>query len=246
MRVAVVTPYYREPLEFLRRCHESVRRQSHPCLHVMVADGYPNEEVAGWQADHVVLPRAHHDVGSTPRLIGCYHAIGLGYDALAFLDADNWYRDDHIAALVRLCEGTGIGFASSSRVLCRLDGTEMAPCHLTDPDRFVDTSCMFFTRPAFPLLANLALMPSYAHPISDQVMLHHVMRSEVRRAHDPAATVFYRCGKAGMYAMLGEPVPAGVQPSPDFGSIHERWVQDGNAPLNRPRDGDAGNRARVR
>ena len=33
----------------------------------------------------------HGDIGSTPRLIGSYHAIGLGVDAVAFLDADNWY-----------------------------------------------------------------------------------------------------------------------------------------------------------
>jgi hypothetical protein len=79
-------------------------RQSHACLHVIVADGFPREEVVRWPADHVILPREHSDIGSTPRLIGCYHAIGLGYDAVAFLDADNWYRDDHVAALVRLCD----------------------------------------------------------------------------------------------------------------------------------------------
>lgn len=231
MRVAVVTPYYKEPLEFLRRCHESVSRQSHPCLHVMVADGYPDEEVARWPVDHVVLPRAHNDVGSTPRLIGCYHAIGLGYDAVAVLDADNWYRDDHIAALVRLCDETGAAFVSSTRTLCRLDGSVMRTCHMTNPERFIDTSCMMFARPAFPTLAHWALMPEYGHLISDRIMLHHVKASGVRRAHNPEATVFYRCCKAGIYGVLGEPIPEGVQPAADCNGAMARWVEDGNPPL---------------
>ncbi|MEI9963395.1 MAG: glycosyltransferase [Caulobacteraceae bacterium] len=107
LRVAVVTPYFKEPLELLRQCHLSVARQTYPCLHVMVADGFPQAALDGWQIDHLTLPRPHGDIGSTPRLVGCYHAIGLGFDAVAFLDADNWYREDHVETLVRLHERTG-------------------------------------------------------------------------------------------------------------------------------------------
>jgi glycosyltransferase involved in cell wall biosynthesis len=231
MRVAVITPYHTEPLELLRQCHESVMRQSHPCLHVIVADGSPREEVARWPADHVILPREHNDIGSTPRLIGCYHAIGLGYDAVAFLDADNWYRDDHVAALVRLCEQAGAAFASSGRMLCRLDGSAMAPCYMTDPERFVDTNCMLFARPAFPVLAQWTLMPDYGHLIGDKIMLHHVKASGVRREHNPDATVYYRCGKAGVYEVLGESVPEGVRPVPEYDAAMARWVAEGNPPL---------------
>ena len=99
-RVAVITPYYKEPLAQLRQCHESVRAQSVPCLHVLVADGHRRRRINHWQAEHVRLPRSHGDIGSTPRLIGSYHAIGLGVDAVAFLDADNWYGPDHIANLL--------------------------------------------------------------------------------------------------------------------------------------------------
>jgi hypothetical protein len=42
MRVAVITPYFKEPLEQLRRCHESVANQTHgETVHFMVADGHP-------------------------------------------------------------------------------------------------------------------------------------------------------------------------------------------------------------
>ena len=37
MRVAVITPYYKEPHDILSQCHESVMRQRHESLHVMIA-----------------------------------------------------------------------------------------------------------------------------------------------------------------------------------------------------------------
>jgi hypothetical protein len=231
LRVAVITPYFRESLDLLRRCHDSVAAQTHPAMHVMVADGHANAAVDGWPVEHVRLPRAHGDIGSTPRLVGCYHAIGLGVDAVAFLDADNWYRDDHVARLVALCERTGAAFVSSGRMLCRLDGSVMAPCPNTDPERFVDTSCMFFARRGFPVLAWWGLMPPYAHVIGDRVMLHYVKQAKLKRAHSPDPTVFYRCGRAGIYRRLGEPVPDGVTEPPDYASGLRQWVRDGNARL---------------
>lgn len=94
MKVAVITPYYKESLDILQKCHESVKKQNHPSLHVMVADGFPVDDISQWDCNHIILPLGHNDIGSTPRLLGSYHAIGLGYDAIAFLDADNWYRED--------------------------------------------------------------------------------------------------------------------------------------------------------
>ena len=152
-RVAVITPYYKEPLQVLRQCHESVLAQSEPCLHVLVADGHPRPRINRWQAEHVRLPRSHGDIGSTPRLIGSYHAIGLGVDAVAFLDADNWYRPDHIANLVTAMDEHQADFVSSSRTLCRLDGSVMGACPLTDP-AFIDTNAMLFRAPLSPYCTN--------------------------------------------------------------------------------------------
>ena len=41
MRVAVITPYYKEPEAWLARCLTSVREQSYPVTHFVVADGHP-------------------------------------------------------------------------------------------------------------------------------------------------------------------------------------------------------------
>jgi glycosyltransferase involved in cell wall biosynthesis len=231
LKVAVITPYLAESLDLLRQCHDSVLDQTHACLHVMVADGQPRSELGGWNIDHVVLPRPHHDIGSTPRLVGCYHAIGLGYDAVAFLDADNWYRPDHIAKLASLCEATGAGFLSSGRMLCRPDGSQMGICPFTDADRFVDTSCMMFTRSGFHVLAKWSLMPDYAHVIGDRVMLHYVKEAGLLRAHSPDPSVYYRCTKQGVYERLGEPIPPGVREPVDYASGMSRWIAAGHPPI---------------
>jgi hypothetical protein len=178
------------------------------------------------------LPRLHDDVGSTPRLIGSYHAIGLGFDAVAFLDADNWYREDHVENLVCLHQATRAGLVSSSRMLCRLDGSVMGPCPISDPDKFVDTSCMMVTRSGFHVLTQWVLMPPYAHPISDRVMLYYFKQAGVSHAHSGAASVFYRCGKEGLYRQMGEPIPPGVQPRPNYEVLFRKWIEDGNPPLN--------------
>jgi hypothetical protein len=231
MRIAVVTPYHREDIPVLAQCHESVNAQSTPCTHVMVADGCPSTEVAKWTVDHVVLPRAHNDIGSTPRVIGSFHAIGLGFDGIAFLDADNWYRPDHIATLLELHRRSGASFLTSSRLLCRLDGSVMGLCDATDGSRFVDTSCMLLMRPAFGLISNWRLMPEYAQIISDRVFLFLAKAAHVKMAHSAEPTVHYRCGKAGIYEHFGEPPPAGVRPRPDYDAAFRRWVAEGNPPL---------------
>lgn len=234
MQVAVVTPYYREPQDYLTACHDSVRSQSQLCRHVLVADGHPDPIVMEWDVDHIVLPSAHNDVGSTPRAIGALHAIGAGYDAVAFLDADNWLASDHIASLVALHYDTGAAVLTSGRQLCRPDGTLIGVCPHSDGERFVDTNCLMFTRPAFHLAPRWVLIPSYAHLISDRVMLQYIKESGLPRAHLPRATVFYRCRKAGIYRELGEPVPPGVAPRPDYESLFDRWEAEGN-PSVRPR-----------
>ena len=230
-RVAVITPYHKESSKILEQCHQSIHNQTIPCLHVLVADGHPNKTVKHWDAHHVVLPCSHDDIGSTPRLVGAYHAIGLGVDAIAFLDADNWYREDHLEQMLRTMDQEGADFVSSNRTLCRLDGSEMGPCPLTNPENFVDTNCMMLGKAAFPILHQWSLMPDYGHLIGDRIMLHHIKQAGLKRFHINTASVFYRCGKAGLYHQMKEPIPAGVEPKPDYASSFRQWIADGNPPL---------------
>jgi hypothetical protein len=229
--VAVITPYFEESLDLLWQCHRSVLAQDFPCLHVLVADGQPQAAVDDWEVHHVVLPQAHGDIGSTPRLIGSFHAIGLGVEAVAFLDADNWLHPCHISTLMRARARSGAAFLSSGRMLCRLDGSVMGPCPLIDPERFIDTNCMLFAKEAFHLLHHWVLMPDYGHLIGDRIMLHHVRKSGILCQHVVEASVYYRCGKPGLYRQMGEEPPAGISARPDYEASFQRWLADGNPPL---------------
>jgi len=232
MKVAVVTPYFREDISILAKCHSSVLEQGYNCRHIIVADGHKNSSLDTWDADHVTLPRSHHDIGSTPRLIGAIHAIGLGYDGIVFLDADNWLVKDHVEKMVALRAETGAVFTSSNRKLYTINEEYMGPCPNTDPELFIDTNCMVFWRDSFDLLMHWVMMPDYCHLIGDRVMLHHVKKSGRPRAHSNEATVCYRCTKSGLYEQLGWPTrPENIQPQPNYDASFRQWEESGLDPL---------------
>jgi glycosyltransferase involved in cell wall biosynthesis len=231
IKVAIVTPYFDEALSLLSECHASVANQIHKCLHVIVADGRPLSDIDSWDVHHIKLPECHDDVGSTPRLIGAYHAIGLGYDTVAFLDADNWLAPDHIMQVVAIINQLDPDFVSTNRYLCRPDKSVICACPYTDPKKFIDTSCMIFRKKSFHLLANWVLMPRYGHPISDRIMLYYLLRANLNSVHIDKNTVYYRCRKEGIYHYLGESIPLGVEKPPDYQMLFDQWVKDGNDPL---------------
>lgn len=231
MKVAVISPYYKESTDILRRCHDSVLKQTYTCTHILVADGYANSEIDNWNADHIKLPKSHNDIGSTPRLIGSFHAIGLGFDAVAFLDADNWLRNDHIESLVNLFYSTNASFLYSNRNLCRLDGSILKIDKQSFPPTFVDTNCMMFTRNGFHIIHKWVLMPSYGHLIGDRIITHYIKKSGIKMAYSDLPTVYYRCTKEGIYIANGEIPPEGTLPRPNYEDSLKKWVEDGNPKL---------------
>jgi hypothetical protein len=69
-KYAIVTPYYKEDAGLLRRCIASVKAQSVPTDHFMVADGYAQPWIDETGVRHVKLDRSHGDFGNTPRGLG--------------------------------------------------------------------------------------------------------------------------------------------------------------------------------
>ena len=209
MKVAVVTPYFREPLPVLRRCHESVLGQTSPVTHVLISDGAPQAAINGWDAQHILLARRHGDHGNTPRAIGAMSALNQGYDAVAFLDADNWYADDHIASLAALCAQTNVAAAFSYRHLVLTSG-EVCPFRSQEDldDSHVDTSCMLITRRAAFLLPLWAMMDPKLAPIGDRVMLAIIRKTGVPHGWTRKATLFYETNLPIHYAAMGKEPPA--------------------------------------
>jgi glycosyltransferase involved in cell wall biosynthesis len=227
MRVAVVTPYFQEEDGVLRQCLDSVAAQAHKISHILVADGFPKDWAAHAVDKHIVLPgNGHGDNGNLGRCVGAMTAVAEGFDAIAFLDADNWYQPNHIASLVALQRQTGVALCTAGRSLHRPDGSLLlANDTVSDGVHFADTSCLLYFRGAFGLLPLWGLMPRQFSSICDRVMWSAVVARAVPRAHSGLPTMAFRTLYSAHYHHAGEPPPANCK---DPGPIREKielWHQ---------------------
>jgi hypothetical protein len=206
MRVAVVTPYYNEPQDVLDRCVASVREQSHPCDHFMISDGAERNMPS--YVHHVSLHGPHGDNGDVARGVGSMCAIGREYEAIAYLDADNWYRREHIQHMATLRDQTGAAVCTAGRTIHRRDGSLMwVDRSDSDGKRHVDTSCLFLSRAAFPVAALWALIPKHLAPICDRLVWQAIRCRGYTCAHDERPTVCFRTQYAVHYTGIGEEPP---------------------------------------
>ncbi|NWG46887.1 MAG: glycosyltransferase [Alphaproteobacteria bacterium] len=225
MRIAVVTPYYKEPSDWLSTCLESVRAQDVDCTHILVADGHARDDLP--EADprlvHMRLPRAHADYGDTPRTLGALSAVTLGFDAIAFLDADNWYYPGHLSTMARLAAEHGVCVVTASRELYTREGVLMYEDDFSDGKRHADTSCYFLTRPAFRILPYWMLKPLWMGPIDDQIFYTAIRGHNLPRHHHPEPTVGYRTPYQTHYEKAGLPLPPDVKNAHGIRAVFDRW-----------------------
>jgi FkbM family methyltransferase len=214
MKVAVVTPYHREEDSVLQACLASVRSQTwKPCTHFLVADGIPNPAIAQADVKHIILPSAHGGGGNLARCLGAMTAAAEGFDAVAFLDADNWYRAEHVERLVELHLRTGASVCTSSRSIHRLDGSVMNVADASNGDDFTDTNCLCVFRAAFDLLPLWGMIPPAFGMVGDRIFWYAVRTRCASRAHSPEPTVCYRSTYARHYELLGEDPPPAAKRS---------------------------------
>lgn len=211
MRVAVITPFYNTPLHWLEQCHASVRAQTHPCTHFLVSDGAGENPLSDFEGEYIRLPKPHADNGNTPRAVGSTTAAGEGFDAIAYLDADNWYAANHIESLVTLKQQTGAAVCTSGRTLHNLSGELLGPCVEVDGKHFVDTSCLFITRPAYGLTLQWVFMPREFSVVCDFWVWSCVRRSLHPTAHTGLQTMAFRTTYPHHFLRFGLPPPPGAK-----------------------------------
>ena len=208
MKVAIITPYYKESSEILARCHKSILDQTHSdTSHIFVADGFPNDIVDSFNVVHLKLPN-HNDYGDTPRALGGFSAVSLGYDAICFLDADNWLEPDHVATMVKKYYDTGSQVITATRNLYRIDGSKMGVCNESDGVNFNDTNCYFLSKPAFGAIAAWVLKDKKDGIIGDRIFWNTVQRMNLTRSHCMMPTVNYTTTLAFHYEVFGETPPS--------------------------------------
>lgn len=212
-KIAVITPYHREPLEMLAQCHESVLAQEPSAHHFMIADGFPRSEIASWKVQHVTLAVNHDDCGATPRGIGAMLADSQGYDFVAFLDADNWYLREHLATLLELHQTSGAPVCTSFRNFHSADGAEMSISEAAeDLLQHVDTNCFFLHRSAFGVFPVWSRMPKQLALLSDRIFLAALRNERFPIASSRRRTVAYRTLHEPHYALAGLPPPPAAKP----------------------------------
>jgi hypothetical protein len=207
MKIYVVTPYYGESAEWLRQAHASVKAQAVPARHILVCDGSAPAQIPDFQGTHIILQRNYRDYGNTPRLIGCYDAIAQDADAIAFLDADNWYYPGHLQSLIELALAEKLDAVSSTRMLHRLDGSPMIKCRTVDGRNYIDTNCLMVLQPAFRYLIAWVLQGQDTAAETDQYLWRLMRSSGARLGFVDRPTVAYRTRHRAHYEQAREPAP---------------------------------------
>jgi hypothetical protein len=211
-RIAVITPYYKEPVEMLAHCHRSVTAQGVGADHFMVADGHPLDIIDAWDVSHVKLNAAHADNGNTPRGIGSLLARQQGYDFIAYLDADNWYHDGHLPSLLRLWEKRQSAACSSFRTFHDAAGNDLniqEPAE--DEFRHVDTSCLLLHSSGFECLTVWLDMPKLLGPVCDRVFLAALLHRKLKIFSTRARTLAFRTQYRYHFDLARLPVPEGAK-----------------------------------
>ena len=215
MKICVVTPYFKTKLAWLVHAHDSVKAQTIPASHILICDGSEPARIPEFQGTHILLGRNYQDYGNTPRLIGCYNAITQGADAIAFLDADNWFQPDHLEQLSHYTLANNLDACSSARMLHRPDGSVLGKCPVVNGRAYIDTSCLLVAKPAFSHLIAWVLQTQDTAALMDQAVWRHLQTHGARLGFLDRPSVCYRTRHASHYRLFGQTPPPDAIDRPD-------------------------------
>ena len=219
MKIAVITPYYKESLEILRQCHLSVINQNIDVIvtQYFIADGCPQEEIASWDAQHIILPISHNDNGNTPRGLGSSLAKIEGYDFIAYLDADNWYHQDHLQTMLNKWKESRAQVIGSFRTFHHESGenlfTEESAENSLD---HVDTSCLFLHKSCFELLNIWLEMPKILSPLCDVIFFAAIKHKKYEFCSTKKRTVAFRSKYLSHYFTANSHPPLNLKSEAEF------------------------------
>jgi glycosyltransferase involved in cell wall biosynthesis len=198
MRAVVITPTTGAPQ--LPQCARSVQAQTYRRLrHLVVVDGPQFAAKVRRALRSIRSRRVPVDLLQLPRNTGgggmmghrIYAAVPhlVDEDLVLFLDEDNWYDPDHVAALVDTIRRGRLDWAYSLRRIVDRDGTPVAPddCESLGrwpiwwstarrPAHLVDTNCFAVKRDAMTQVCGFWHLPNGADRIVTFFLRHHFPR----------------------------------------------------------------------
>ena len=208
MKVAVVTPYYKEPEGVLQRCIDSVAAQTYKdVFHVLVSDGQPSVVT-----EHTILSPNCADSGDTPRLMGAGYAASQGAEAILLLDADCWLDPDHIRLMVDALLLSGAGIVTCPRkVYDKFTDEYLGVDAESDGINFNDTNCILVTNKHFDVFSSWGFKPNGQGLIGDRYFWNACLRCGAKIARTAFTMSNYPSDLAFHYEMFGKPVPDGAK-----------------------------------
>src|SRR5262245_29500987 len=216
-RYAIITPYHKENRHLLQRSINSVKNQTVPTDHFLIADGFAQEWIDSEGVRHIKIDREHGYGGKTPRGVGALVAIAEEYGGIGMLDADNWLDSDHVQTCIEAadsCDGGAIhcDYVIAQWRLRRPDETIMP---WPEEPGHVDTCRFFFLRGAFSVIPHWAMIPPELSSACDRIFYTMLRQRPLRFVRVERPTVNYHCMWEVCYRALGETPPDGAKPNFD-------------------------------
>jgi hypothetical protein len=213
MKIAIITPYFKESLDILKQCYNSVLTQQVNADHYFIADGFPRNEISSWKVKHIILEKSHDDNGNTPRGIGSNIARELNYDFISYLDADNWFHKDHLKSLINLYNNTKANICCSKRTFHHMNGEDLNISEMPE-DKFehVDTSCFLIHNSAFEVTKIWEKMPKILSPICDRIFYKSIIiNKKYSIAFSNLRTVAFRSQYLSHYKTANQQAPKNLK-----------------------------------
>ena len=213
MKIAIITPYFKESLDILEQCYNSVLAQEVNTDHYFIADGFPRSEINSWKVKHIILEKSHNDNGNTPRGIGSSTARLLNYDFISYLDADNWFHKDHLKSLINLYNNTKANICCSKRTFHHMNGKDLNISEMPkDKFEHVDTSCFLIHNSAFEITKIYEKMPKILSPICDRIFYKSiVIHKKYSIAFSNLRTVAFRSQYLSHYQVANQQPPENLK-----------------------------------
>lgn len=224
-RILVVSPCWWESRAEIERCIASVAAQTLRADHLIVTDGDPPR--FAWLGKepvrHLPLDTNHANSGNTPRAVGAALGIAEGYDAIALLDADNWFEPAHLELCHALAASRPCDYVTTSRHLVDEAGNRL-PLAEDPPETHVDTNVLYLLPASYPVLGVWGQIPPQIAIGGDRFFYAALRARRLRRLHTLTKTVNYVLRLPGAYASIGRPMPGNVRSAPDWPGI-ARWIE---------------------
>jgi glycosyltransferase involved in cell wall biosynthesis len=213
MKIAIITPYFKESLDVLEQNYKSVIDQDLNTDHYFIADGYPLDAISKWKVKHIILDKSHDDNGNTPRGVGSKKVRELNYDFLAYLDADNWFHKNHLKSLINLYNDAKVNICCSKRTFHHMNGKELYISEMPEDEfEHVDTSCFLIHNSAFELTKIWEKMPKILSPICDRIFYKSIfIHKKYSIAFSNLRTVAFRSQYLSHYKSANEQPPKNLK-----------------------------------